>query len=141
MGLKLDISISLDGFVAGPNQSLEEPLGVGGELLHEWVTPTEAFREQHGGEGGETGIDDEVTKESLAGIRATIMGRHMFSGGSGPWQDDPRAFGLTLHVVPVFLGGGARLFENHVTAPPANLELVGTVASPTGAVHLTYRPF
>jgi dihydrofolate reductase len=89
--LKLDISMTLDGYVAGPDQTLEEPLGRHGERLHEWVVSTASFRSSHGREGGETGIDDELFTEALAKAGATIMGRRMFSGGSGPWEDDPNA--------------------------------------------------
>ena len=89
--LTLDISMSLDGFVAGPNQTLEEPLGKGGEQLHEWVVKLEAWREAHGLEGGETNADSEVVTETLAASGAVIMGRRMFSGGEGPWADDPNA--------------------------------------------------
>ena len=87
--LTLDISMSLDGFIAGPNQTLEEPLGKGGERLHEWVTRLEAWREPHGLEGGETNADSEVVTEALAAAGAIVMGRRMFSGGEGPWEDDP----------------------------------------------------
>ena len=207
--LIVDISISLDGYVAGPNQTLEEPLGRGGEQLHEWAFAAEAFRAAHGMEGGERNIDSELSAEHLARIGATIMGRRMFSGGSGPWEDDPKAqawwgddppfhhpvFILThharepvtkaggttftfvtdgiesalqqataaaggkdvaiggganaiqqylaaglvdelqLHVVPVLLGDGVRLFERHGTP---RLEPTRVVESPTGVVHLSY---
>jgi dihydrofolate reductase len=89
--LKLDISMSLDGFVAGPNQTLEQPLGEGGERLHEWVFPLKSFREHHGMSGGETNADDEIVAESLRATGAVVMGRRMFSGGEGPWADDPNA--------------------------------------------------
>ena len=89
--LTLDISMSLDGFIAGPNQTLDEPLGKGGERLHEWVTRLEAWREPHGLEGGETNADSEVVTEALAAAGAIVMGRRMFSGGVGPWEDDPNA--------------------------------------------------
>ncbi len=91
--LTLDISMSLDGFVAGPNQTLEEPLGAGGDRLHEWVFGLTPFRERHGLEGGETNPDAEVVEESLERTGAVIMGRRMFSGGDGPWEDDPNAGG------------------------------------------------
>jgi dihydrofolate reductase len=91
--LTLDISMSLDGYVAGPNQSLEAPLGEGGELLHEWAFPLRTWRELHGQEGGETGTDDEVVAERIAAAGAVVMGRRMFSGGEGPWESDPRADG------------------------------------------------
>jgi dihydrofolate reductase len=205
-----DISTSLDGFVAGPNPTLEEPLGRGGEQLHEWVIATEAWRAGHGREGGEKGVDSEIAGRSLRETGATVMGRRMFSGGEGPWEADPNAdawwgddppfhhpvFILThhereplvkdggttftfvtggiesaleqaraaageknvalgggasvaqqylraglldelrIHVAPVLLGGGTRLFEQ---LEPARLE-AGTVASSPFATHLTFRP-
>ena len=88
-----DITMSLDGFVAGPNPTLEEPLGKNGEELHEWALESAAWREQHGLEGGETNVDSEVIAERVATVGAHVMGRKMFSGGSGPWEDDPRSMG------------------------------------------------
>ncbi len=90
--LTVDISVSLDGYVAGPRQTLEHPLGEGGERLHEWLVQLAGFREQHGMKGGVVTDDDAVFREML-GAGATIMGRKMFSGGSGSWEDDPRASG------------------------------------------------
>ena len=87
--LTLDISMSLDGYVAGPNQTLEQPLGEGGDQLHEWALATATWREMHGRSGGETNVDDDVVRESLRNTGATVMGRRMFSGGEGPWEDDP----------------------------------------------------
>jgi dihydrofolate reductase len=213
MGIvKVDISVSLDGYVAGPNQTLDEPLGEYGELLHEWVLGTKSFADAHGGEGGETGIDDEIGAEHLANVGATIMGRRMYSGGSGPWEDDPNGNGwwgdeppfhhpvfvltqhareplelkgttfhfvtdgiesaleqaraaagdldveiagggsavsqylkagavdeLQVHVVPMFLGEGSRLFEDHVSERRGQLELTRAVQSPTGVMHLKYE--
>ena len=86
--IHFDITVSLDGFVAGPNQTLEEPLGVGGMQLHDWAVVAAAWRERHGLEGGETNADSEVVAESLARQGAVVMGRRMFSGGDGPWEDD-----------------------------------------------------
>jgi dihydrofolate reductase len=86
-----DISMSLDGFIAGPNPTLKDPLGKGGEQLHEWVLKTAAWRKPHGKSGGETGPDGDVFEESMANVGAVIMGRKMFSGGEGPWEDDPNA--------------------------------------------------
>ena len=211
--LKVDISMSLDGFVAGPNQTLDEPLGQGGELLHEWMFSAQAWRETHGLEGGETNVDSEVIAAGLARVGATVMGRRMFSGGEGPWEDDPKAdawwgddppfhhpvFVLThherepvekqggttytfvtdgiesaleqaraaagdddvlvaggaevvqqylraglldeiqLHVAPVLLGGGARLFDGPLPDLPQALERTGVIESPTGVTHVTYR--
>jgi dihydrofolate reductase len=89
----LDITMSLDGYVAGPNQTLEDPLGANGMLLHEWVFGLRTWRAQHGLEGGETNEIDDAVAERLASVGAQVMGRRMFSGGSGPWQDDPNADG------------------------------------------------
>jgi dihydrofolate reductase len=86
--LKLNITMSIDGYVAGPNQSLETPLGVGGEELHDWLVPLKAFRETHGKEGGEVNASTPFAEDILAGAGATIMGRNMFGGGPGPWADD-----------------------------------------------------
>src|SRR4051794_15663117 len=210
--LILDISMSLDGYVAGPNQTLEEPLGQGGERLHEWAFSAAAWREAHGRSGGEPNLDSEIIQQGIDRRGASIMGRHMFSGGSGGWQDDPRATGwwgdeppfhhpvfvltnheraplelsdttftfvtdgiesaleqaraaagdkdvhvaggaqaaqqylraglvdeFTLHVAPLFLGGGARLFEDHVADAPTGLELTRVAESPAGVTHLEYR--
>jgi dihydrofolate reductase len=206
--LRLDISTSLDGYVAGPRPTLEKPLGDGGELLHEWLFRLEAFRRVHGMEGGEVNEDSPVFEGSL-GAGATIMGRRMFSGGDGPWEGDPNANGwwgdeppfhntvfvlthhprepavmrggttfvfvtdgiesafeqaraaagdrhvalgggadvarqyldagllseIAIHLVPVLLGGGTRLFEG---AQQRRLELSNVVQSPS-VTHLTYR--
>jgi len=91
--LTLDISMSLDGFVAGPNITMEQPLGEGGELLHDWITRLASWRERHGQEGGETGPANDLVEELARSIGAYIMGRRMFSGGAGPWEDDPNADG------------------------------------------------
>jgi dihydrofolate reductase len=87
--LKFLISISLDGFVAGPNQSDEHPLGEGGEGLHDWVVELEAWRRAHGREGGEVNASTEVFEEASGNAGAIMMGRNMFGGGSGPWGEDP----------------------------------------------------
>lgn len=84
-----NISTSLDGFVCGPNDSRENPLGDGGERLHEWVYDLASWREIHGIEGGETNRDDEVFAESIENVGAVVMGRRMFDNGEGPWGDDP----------------------------------------------------
>ena len=86
--LQLAIAMSLDGYVAGPSQSVENPLGVGGERLHDWAVELEAWRAAHGLEGGEVNPSAEVIKERLARIGATIMGRNMFGGHPGPWNPD-----------------------------------------------------
>ena len=78
--------MSLDGFVAGPRQSVENPLGVGGMRVHEWVFPLAAWRATHGLEGGEVNESTAVVEESLENLGATIMGRNMFGGHPGPWN-------------------------------------------------------
>jgi len=205
--LKSQISISLDGFVAGPNQSTENPLGEGGEGLHDWVVKTASWREQHGYEGGERGPDSDVVAAAVSGTGAYVMGRKMFGGGEGPWDEswqgwwgeeppfhvpvfvlthharDPLplqggttfhfvtdgieaaleqaraaagdadvmvaggasaisqylAAGLLdelhLHIVPILLGGGARLLDD---AGNPELEPVEVVASPA-VTHVRYR--
>jgi dihydrofolate reductase len=208
--LFFDISMSLDGFVAGPNQTLEEPLGEGGEQLHEWAIRLASWRERHGMSGGETGADAEIMQESIDRAGAFVMGRRMFSSGAGSWEDDPKADGwwgddppfrapvfilthharepvekqdgttftfvtdgiesaleqarsaagdkdiqvagganviqqylnaglldeFQVHVIPIFLGGGVRLFDD-LGARPA-LELTRVVDSPAVS-HLRYR--
>jgi dihydrofolate reductase len=201
------ISMSLDGFVAGPNQSVENPIGEGGMRLHEWVFGLDSWRAQHGLEGGERTVDAEVVDEVVQGIGAYIMGRNMFGGGAGPWDEtwtgwwgedppfhapvfvlthharEPLAMAggttftfvtdgiasaleqartaagdkdvaiaggasaarqylaagildeLYLHIVPVVLGAGERLFED-VGDP--TLEPVKVVASPA-VTHIKYR--
>jgi dihydrofolate reductase len=89
----LDITMSLDGFVAGPNQTLEQPLGEGGEALHDWVVRLESWRRAHGLEGGERHADGEIVREQRDRTGAFVMGRRMFSSGSGPWSRDPKANG------------------------------------------------
>jgi dihydrofolate reductase len=111
--------MSLDGYTAGPRQSVDDPLGVGGMRLHEWVFPLAAWREPHGMEGGEVNESTPVIEESLHNIGATIMGRNMFGGHPGPWNaehpwngwwgDDPPfhhpVFVLTHHArEPLVLG-------------------------------------
>ncbi len=208
--LRLNITMSADGYVAGPRQSVKHPLGEGGEELHMWALALRTFRQLHGMEGGETGPDDEIVAESFQNIGATIMGRHMFGGGEGPWGDNPwkgwwgenppfhtPVFVLThhsrdplemqggttfhfvtdgihaaidrarkaakgkdislgggadvvqqylkaglidemeIHVVPVLLGGGARLFDN-MDGRQTGYECVRVVSSPTVS-HFKYR--
>jgi dihydrofolate reductase len=119
--LRCHISMSLDGFVAGPDQSAENPLGVGGEQLHDWVVQLAAFRQAHDGEGGEVNASTAVFEEANANLGAAIMGRGMFGpigGGdwgdekwTGWWGDDPPfhypVFVLTHHRRdPVEMAGG-----------------------------------
>jgi dihydrofolate reductase len=83
------ISISLDGYAAGPNQGTEQPLGERGEELHEWVVELDTWRKEHGKEGGVINASSEVVAETIANVGAEIMGRGKFGGGPGPWREDP----------------------------------------------------
>jgi dihydrofolate reductase len=206
--VRAHISVSADGYVAGPNQSLENPLGEGGERLHDWVVALRAWREPHGLDGGEVNASTPVLEEATANVGAEIMGRGKFGGGPGPWADDQwqgwwgdnppfhvpvfvlthyerapltlsdttfnfvtggieaaleqaraaaagkdvfigggadainqyLAAGLVdeleLHLVPIVLGGGARLFEG--VGPDLRLEQVRALEAP-GVTHLKYR--
>jgi dihydrofolate reductase len=113
-------SISIDGFGAGPAQSLETPLGVGVEALHEWFLPTRTFQRMVGKDGGSTGIDEEFAARSFENIGAWILGRNMFGPVRGPWPDDTwkgwwgdnppyhtQVFVLTHHArAPIEMAGG-----------------------------------
>jgi dihydrofolate reductase len=90
--LTSQISVSLDGFVAGPNQSLETPLGEGGERLHDWIVATAGWRAHHGLEGGERGADSDIADSLPENVGAYIMGRRMFGGGEGPWEQSWRGW-------------------------------------------------
>ncbi len=118
--LRFRISMSLDGFIAGPRQSVDDPLGAGGMRLHEWVFPLAVWRSTHGLEGGEVNESSQVVEESLEDVGATIMGRNMFGGHPGPWDakqpwegwwgENPPfrhpVFVLTHHArAPLTLGG------------------------------------
>ena len=117
--------MSLDGFVAGPNLSMDNPLGEGGLQLHQWVFPTKTFRSLHGdGGGGETGVNDDVLREAFENLGATIMGRHMFGPlrghrGTDPWKgwwgDEPPfhhpVFVLTHHARPPLPMQGGTTFH------------------------------
>lgn len=81
-------AISIDGFGAGPGQSLEHPLGIGGLDLHRWAFPTETFQRMMGGGGGTTGTDNDFAARGFANVGAWIMGRNMFGPVRGPWPDD-----------------------------------------------------
>ena len=87
--VRLTISMSLDGYVAGPDQSEETPLGVGGEQLHEWALSLQAWRESHGHEGGEVNASTPIVEGHFENVGAVVMGRNMFGGGPGPWGEDP----------------------------------------------------
>jgi dihydrofolate reductase len=116
--------ISLDGFGAGPDQGLKNPLGVGGMALHEWVFPTRSFKEMHGEGGGATGIDDDFAARGVEGIGAWILGRNMFGPVRGPWPDEEwkgwwgdtppyhtAVFVLTHHArAPLAMKGGTTFY-------------------------------
>ena len=134
--LRFGISMSLDGYVAGPEQSRENPLGIGGEHLHDWVVPLAAWRAPHGLEGGEVNASTAIMEESLANVGATIMGRNMFGGHPGPW--DPvkpwtgwwganppfhhPVFVLTHHPRPPLALEGGTTFTFVTEGPAAALE-------------------
>jgi hypothetical protein len=86
---RFQLAVSLDGYVAGPDQSVENPLGVGGEDLHEWMVDLEAWRRQHGLEGGEVNASTPVVEELQSNVGATVMGQNMFGGGPGPVEGGP----------------------------------------------------
>jgi len=140
--LRLTISMSLDGFVAGPQQSMENPLGVGGLRLHQWVFPLAAWRALHGFEGGENTASNAVVAAAIANVGATVMGRNMFGGQPGawatspPWQgwwgDNPPyhhpVFVLTHHArAPLTLAGGTT-FNFVTTGIEAALEQARSAA-------------
>jgi dihydrofolate reductase len=81
-------AVSVDGYGAGPDQSLENPLGVGGTALHEWAFPTRTFQDMFGNGGGSTGLDDDYAARGFAGVGAWILGRNMFGPVRGPWPDE-----------------------------------------------------
>jgi dihydrofolate reductase len=117
-------SISLDGYGAGPRQSLEQPLGEGGEAMHEWVVGTRTFKQMYGGGEGSTGIDDDYAARGFQNIGAWILGRNMFGPVRGPWPDDTwrgwwgdeppyhvPVFVLTHHARdPVAMAGGTTFY-------------------------------
>ena len=119
-----NFALSVDGYGAGPDQDLENPLGVGGLGLHEWVFPTRTFRRMNGQEGGDEGLDDDFAARGDVGIGATIMGRNMFGPLRGPWGDsswtgwwgdDPPyhhpVFVLTHHPQPSITMQGGTTFH------------------------------
>jgi RibD domain-containing protein len=138
-----NFSISLDGYAAGPDQSVGNPLGVGGTRLHEWAFATRSGRATHGMEGGAEGVDDDFIAQGDAGIGATIMGtEHVrpdswdvrLGGGVATIQQYLRAGlidELHLAIVPVLLGAGERLFDN--LDGPVGYEPVELTCSPSVA--------
>lgn len=206
--VRCHISVSLDGYVAGPNQSVENPLGERGEELHEWAVELDRWRQEHGKAGGVTNASSQVLDEAITNVGVEIMGRGKFGGGPGPWPEDPSWDGwwgedppfhhpvlvlthherepltlsdttfhfvtdgpgaaleqaretageadvtigggaetidqylllglldeLELHVAPIVLGGGSRLFNE---VGDLKLELVRAVDAP-GVTHVKYR--
>jgi len=87
--LTCTISMSLDGYVAGPDPGPEQGLGAGGEALHEWIVGLASWREMHGREGGEHNVDSDLLQEGLDATGAIIIGKRMFGGWDGPWGDEP----------------------------------------------------
>ncbi len=147
--LRCHISISADGFVAGPNQSEENPLGEGGKRLHDWAVSLATWRESHDKQGGQVNESTPIMEETLENVGAGVMGRNMFGPvGGGDW-------GTTFHFVTdgieralerakesadgqdVRLWGGARLFDN-LGGAEIELEQVRAVGAP-GGTHLKYR--
>lgn len=123
-------SISLDGFAAGPNQSLDHPLGEGAERLHRWAFENAGWREQHGMDGGSAGVDAEVSKEVVQGVGAYVMGRNMFGGGPGPWDGTWRGWWgeePPFHA-PVFV-------LTHHPREPLPMEGGTTFTFVTGGIH------
>jgi dihydrofolate reductase len=117
-------SVSADGYGAGPDQTLENPLGRGGMALHRWAFATRGFRAMHGGEGGETGTDDDFIARGNEGLGAWIIGRNMFGPVRGPWPDESwrgwwgeeppyrcPVFVLTHHPRPALRMGGGTVFH------------------------------
>lgn len=128
---KVDISVSLDGYVAGPDDGPEQPLGRGGEALHEWLIATEGWRKRHGYEGGTTGADSEMMEAAFAGLRAIVMGRRMFDLGEPYWGEDP-PFRVPVFVVTnrsqETIVRGATTFAFVTDGPEAALELAHEAA-------------
>lgn len=130
-----NLAMSLDGFAAGPHQSLDNPLGQGGERLHDWSFASRSWKAAHGLDGGDTGLDDDFIARGDAGIGATIMGRNMFGPVRGPWPDETwtgwwgdnppfhhPVFVLTHHPRPPLPMAGGTTFTFVVDGPEAALE-------------------
>jgi dihydrofolate reductase len=96
--VSFDMSMSLDGFIAGPDDNKEQGLGKGGERLHEWAYDLASFHERHGRAGGERNRDSEILEEAFENVGATVMGRRMFDLGEKPWGDNP-PFRVPVFVV------------------------------------------
>ena len=87
--IRFQLAVSLDAYSAGPDESEENPMGVGGEDLQGWIVELEAWRKPHGQEGGEVNASTPVVEELQSNVGASVMGRNMFGGGPGPWREDP----------------------------------------------------
>lgn len=135
--LRLSITMSLDGYVAGPDQDEESPLGSGGLDLHEWFFPLKAFREMHGEEGGAVNASSAVVEERWANVGATIMGRYR---GARRWINQYMAAGLVdeidISIAPLILGTGERLFAG-LDRGTFKLEQIRAVDAP-GVTHIKY---
>jgi dihydrofolate reductase len=138
------IAVSLDGYMSGPNQDLDNPLGVGGMRLHDWVFDTRTGRRMTGQDGGEEGLDDEFLARGDVGVGATIMGRNMFGPFRGPWEDekwtgwwgeDPPyhhdVFVLTNHLRPSVTMQGGTVF--HFVSDPIETVLALAFEAARGA--------
>ena len=103
--LKFSVTMSLDGYVAGPNQTLKEPLGVGGEELHDWAVQLDAFQKVQGKTGGVVNASSAIMEEMFENVGAVIMGRNMFGGGPGPWTSEWKGWwgDNPPYHVPVFV--------------------------------------
>lgn len=134
-------TISIDGYGAGPNQTKQEPLGVGGEELHDWMVNTRTFHGLQRSEGGDTGLDDEITARGFEGIGAWILGRNMFGPVRGPWPDESwrgwwganppyhsPAFVLTHHPRPSLTMEGGTVFHFVTDGIEAALERARSAA-------------
>lgn len=135
-------AVSIDGYGAGPNQDLQNPLGVRGPELMEWFFHTRVWRQMHGGEGGETGVDNGMAEQGFAGIGAWILGRNMFGPVRGPWPDDSwkgwwgdeppyhtPVFVLTHHPRPVLAMAGGTEFHFVTGGIHAALKLATAAAN------------
>jgi RibD domain-containing protein len=139
--LRFNITMSLDGYIAGPNQSVENPLGEGGEQLHEWAFAVRAFRERHGMEGGATGPHNDVAMKYFEHAKAAARGKDVTLGGGASVAQQYLKAGLIdemeSHGVPILLGDGARLFDNSDGRQTA-YECVRVVNSPAVS-HYKYQ--
>jgi dihydrofolate reductase len=139
--IRYSTSISLDGFTAGPEQSTENPLGVGGMQLHDWLRRLAVWRERAGMEGGDKTASTEVLKSAGVNLGAYVMGRNMFGGGPGPWGDDPwngwwgenppfqlPVFVVTHHPRPPLECEGGTTFTFVTEGPEAAVELARRAA-------------